>query len=372
MDDDESPEISMKCGSESVPRAKLMEAYLRFILLWQTMFRLSDVGLGVLLAFLATLMRILASTFHISPLKDFASHMPKTVRAARTFLGRSQDQFTKWACCPSCSALYQLDKCTVQLPDGTKSSRKCSHIRFPNHPQARFRRPCGTVLMKTVRTSSGTTYLYPRQMYCYNSLIEFLKRRLLQPGFIDRCEAWRNRTAQEGVLGDVFDGQVWKDFMNPEGVPFLSMPYNFALTVNVDWFQPFKKSVYATGIIYLAVLNLPRTERFTSENILLLGVIPGPTERELTINTFLKPLTEELLKLWNGVVMETHDNRLVLVRAALLCVACDVPAARKVCGFSGHRELRGCSKCLKPFPTEHLVRKQTILVSNVKSGNHGH
>ncbi len=199
--------------------------------------------------------------------------------------------------------------------------------------------------MKTVRTSSGTTYLYPRQMYCYNSLIHFLSDRLLQPGFVDRCEAWRTRVVQEDMLDDVFDGQVWKDFMNP------------ALSLNVDWFQPFKGSVYASGVIYLAVLNLPRTEQFTSQNTLLLGVIPGPREPELTINTFLKPLVEELLKLWNAIPMKTHDNRFVLVRAALLCVACDIPAARKVCGFCGHRALHGCSRCLKPFPTDHFGEK---------------
>lgn len=41
----------------------------------------------------------------------------------------------------------------------------------------------------------------------------------------------------------------------------------------------------------------------------------------------------------------------VVVRGALLCVGCDIPAARKVCGFVGHQALKGCSKCLLSFPT---------------------
>ena len=91
----------------------------------------------------------------------------------------------------------------------------------------------------------------------------------------------------------------------------------------------------------------------------MLGIIPGPKEPELTINTFLSPLVDELLKLWNGVLMEAHSNRSVLVRATLLCVACDVPASLKVhvCGFSGHRAFRGCSKFLKTFPTENFGDK---------------
>ena len=37
------------------------------------------------------------------------------------------------------------------------------------------------------------------------------------------------------------------------------------------------------------------------------------------------------------------------MKAALLCVACDIPAARKVCGFLGHMAKLGCSKCTKVF-----------------------
>ena len=40
----------------------------------------------------------------------------------------------------------------------------------------------------------------------------------------------------------------------------------------------------------------------------------------------------------------------VIVKGALLCVACDIPASRKVCGFLGHNANLGCSKCLKRFP----------------------
>ncbi len=34
-----------------------------------------------------------------------------------------------------------------------------------------------------------------------------------------------------------------------------------------------------------------------------------------------------------GVLMKSDT---LLVRAALLCVTCDIPAAKKVCGFMGH------------------------------------
>ena len=41
----------------------------------------------------------------------------------------------------------------------------------------------------------------------------------------------------------------------------------------------------------------------------------------------------------------------------MLCAACDVPAARKVCGFVGHGSTRGCSRCLTKFPTTEFKKK---------------
>ena len=34
---------------------------------------------------------------------------------------------------------------------------------------------------------------------------------------------------------------------------------------------------------------------------MVLGIIPGPTEPKGNINTFLSPIIEDLLLLWNGV-----------------------------------------------------------------------
>ena len=42
----------------------------------------------------------------------------------------------------------------------------------------------------------------------------------------------------------------------------------------------------------------------------------------------------------------------ILVRGALICIGCDIPAAHKVGGFLGHRATKGCSRCKTSFPTE--------------------
>ena len=75
------------------------------------------------------------------------------------------------------------------------------------------------------------------------------------------------------------------------------------------------------------------------------------------MNSYLHPLVKELNQLWDGVIMQCASGIPVVVRAALICTACDIPAARKVSGFLGHSAYRACSRCLKPFPTKAFGEK---------------
>ena len=172
-----------------------------------------------------------------------------------------------------------------------------------------------------------------------------------RPNFLKKCEHWRHTTRSPGVLTDIYDGKVWKDFMVVQGRPFLQLPNNLCLQLNVDWFTPYKHLKYSVGVIYLVVENLPRAERYKLNNIIIVGCIPGPKEPSKTINSFLKPLIEELLVAWKGMLIKTTSLfGVVPIRCALTCITCDLPATRKVCGFSSFSAVLGCSKCKKRFP----------------------
>ena len=139
-----------------------------------------------------------------------------------------------------------------------------------------------------------------------------------------------------------------------DGVPFLANPCNFALMLNVDWIQPYKHSVYSVGIIYLVILNLPREERYKLQNIIVVGVIPGPKEPQEHINSFVDPMVEKLLSLWSGIYVNDPfiPTSSLFVRAALVCLSADIPAGRKTGGFLGHTARMGCTKCNKEFPCD--------------------
>ena len=227
---------------------------------------------------------------------------------------------SEYVCCSSSHAIYSWEECVIRTADGQVQSKLCSFQNFPNHPQPHHRNQCGKILMK-VKSSHGTLSLYPRLIYCYCSVIESLKGMIGKSGFIDRCEQWRQQPSPDGVYSDIYDGNVWKEFLSVDGVLFLSAPFNFALQLNVDLFQPFKHTQHAEGVIYLSILNLPRQERFLKQYILLVGVIPGPKEPALHINAFLQPLVDELKQLWEGVCVKTSNSTSAIIRAAHICVA---------------------------------------------------
>ena len=111
--------------------------------------------------------------------------------------------------------------------------------------------------------------------------------------------------------------------------------------LNLDWFQPTKHGLDSIGVLYMVVMNLPRDERFKPGNVITVGIIPGPKEPKLHVNTFLQPLVDELIDLWDGILLKTDSGAHEMFRAALLALSCDIPASRKCGGFVGHGAKKG-------------------------------
>ena len=154
--------------------------------------------------------------------------------------------------------------------------------------------PCDEILLKTVQTGTKT-FLYPRMVYPYNSIVKSLQRLLARPGLWNKCQEWRNQVSSANVKTDIYQGNVWRELSS---TGFLSNSNSLAFMLNVDWFRPHKHSPGSVGVVYLVLLNLPRHERYRLENIIVTGILPGPSEPKLTANTFLEPLVRELQALW--------------------------------------------------------------------------
>ena len=329
---------------------QIIKHLLIFIMFWQALFKVSNTAIGYLLSFLRFFIGALGRVFGCTLLNDARQFIPLTPSTVHKILGIDQNYFIEYVVCPKCDAIYEYQDTFKTFANGTKEPRRCSYIAMPNHPYPTQRQPCGAILLKTVKTKRSCK-LVPVKTYPYCSLKKSIRRLISQKGFLQKCEQWRNRSQKipPEMLGDIYDGEVWKMFHDRD---FLNYPYSYLLSLNVDWFQPFVHTIYSTGAIYLTIQNIPRSERYKTNNIILVGVMPGPKEPKLTANSYLAPLVNELQEFYDGVVMPVLVNNKefqIRIHLALSCVACDIPASRKVSGFLGHMARLGCNKCLREF-----------------------
>ena len=271
-----------------------------------------------------------------------AYHLYKNHGANKSFL--------KLVVCGKCHNTYYLEDC-IEGHGLNQKAKLCSHVEFFNHPQVRMRKPCGYRLLKSVELIDKRKIFYPCLTYCYLGLKVSLEMLFMRPGFSELISANFNANViSQEKMSDVYQGQVWSEFQEYNNEPLLAYPYSLGLMMNFDFFQPYKHVAYSVGVLYLVIMNLPRNVRFKRENVLLIGILPGPREPSKDINAYLNPLVDELLMFFEGVSINIHSSAIEKkIRCVLLCISSDVPAGRKTCGFLGHGAHFGCSKCLKQF-----------------------
>ena len=310
--------------------------------MFETLHTVSSRAIAWLLRFFGVLLMFLGH--YSTEVANIARAFPSTLHRRSQYLCDkvSPPSVTQYVVCPTCLSLYIYDRC-LQRRGAQMSIKSCTECGV-----ARKHIP----LLREIVTSKGSKKYYPYLVYPYVSLISSLQSLFLRPNFYNNCELWRKSYATDNEsLSDVYEGLIWREFQQFDGKDFLNAKYSLGFILNIDWFQPFKHRVYSIGVIYLAVMNLPRSIRFKRENIIIISLLPGPSEPSKTINTYITPLVSELLTLWDGVSFRTHDYGNRIIRCALLCVGCDLPAGRKTCGFLSYTANLGCSRCYCNFGT---------------------
>jgi hypothetical protein len=75
------------------------------------------------------------------------------------------------------------------------------------------------------------------------------------------------------------------------------------LGLSMDDFQPYNSdsTTYSCWPVFTMLYNLPPNKYLNEGFIFLALVIPGPKESNKQMNIFLRPLMEELKKMWQGV-----------------------------------------------------------------------
>ena len=316
-----------------------------WILLWIMKFRMRfnipETATESLIKFIKLLLReINGPTFE---------NFPATLYKTRNILNL-EDRFHSFVACTKCHKLYNKQEVEEFRQDGILAVMKCQHIEYPNSSRRQMcQNPLSHQLKLLNEVSNQSEMIYP-----FSTIRQQLAILYLQPGFEKSLRHWVSRSHSDDIITDIYDGEIWKTFKetsddnSPNFFRSEVADSNIGLMLNVDWFQPYEGTIHSTGVIYAAICNLPREIRFKRENLLIFGILPGPHEVSLhKINHYLSPIVDDLTSLWDGITLnrtfEAQEGK--KIRAALVLVSCDVPAARKICGHVS--ALVSCHRCKK-------------------------
>eukprot|EP00112_Aurelia_sp_Birch-Aquarium-sp1_P005247 Seg1595.2 transcript_id=Seg1595.2/GoldUCD/mRNA.D3Y31 product="hypothetical protein" protein_id=Seg1595.2/GoldUCD/D3Y31 len=315
------------------------ESWVRFgewistMLLWlRARFQVTDSAMSFLLMLISVMLKVT-----VSPL---ATIFPSTIYLLTKRHGLPTDiESLASVVCPNneCNKLYKL---TDLVADGTENalSCECSDVRYGSR--------CGSKLLGSKQLSRGRIKVVPKKVYLFQPPSQWLKELFQSAEFRNLLQKRFERNGDDNSQEDAWDGYMWQKYQRDpvDNSELLCLKNNIAFMFNVDWVKPYKRSEYKIGLMYLSILNLPRSQRMLKKWTLVLGVIPGPGEPKIHINTFLEPLVNDLMKLWAGIAIPI-DETMIHCRALLLCISCDLPALRKTTQFLSHKAIKGCNKC---------------------------
>ena len=325
---------------------RTLRAYSLFLLFLQFQYSLSNGCIDALLkATHAFIQNIAKASVDNTLLVSLAQYFPSSLRRLKSGLQFPEAKFQEYAVCPTCGWIYNADTCR----ESHDTPFLCNNTQFPNHPHQSRAQLCGTPLSKVVHTRNGRNEVKLVQTLCYNPISDQLARILQR--FNTELNQSFDDIHDQTVLFDIDDGPVYKSRLAMLNSRKCLDQICLVLNVNVDWFQPYKRVQHSVGAIYASISNLPRQVRYQMENMLLVSVIPGPAE-PVQMNSILVLLVDELKELRQG---KSVDG--IFIKAAIQCLACDLPAARKTGGFASHSSTHGCTRCLKTFPYSKDMNK---------------
>jgi hypothetical protein len=194
----------------------------------------------------------------------------------------------------------------------------------------------------------------PRRRFNYIPIIPRLKAFLANTA---QAEQMRYRAEFEHVaetITDVFDGKLYRELLGKHVRPingpvqqhrYFDQPTDIALGLSTDGYAPFRRRAKTAWPLLVFNYNLPPEIRFHLENVLCLGVIPGPKKPQ-DFDSFLWPFIMEMLELEVGVdAWDAKDRKYVQLRAFLLLIFGDIPAVSMAMKMKGHNGICPCRFC---------------------------
>ncbi|KAL7277981.1 hypothetical protein ACG7TL_007934 [Trametes sanguinea] len=194
-----------------------------------------------------------------------------------------------------------------------------------------------------------------RQQFVYLPVIPRLKAQYANHEMARKLQYRAKEHLHEpGLIKDVMDSTHYQSLLGKNVMlgdrvlphRYLDDPRDAALGLSTDGFAPFKRRSKTAWPLILVNYNLPPEIRNLLDNIIGLGVIPGP-KKPVDFDSFLWPFAQELLRLAIGVhAYDALTDSFFALRAYLILVFGDIPAISMVMRMKGHNGSCPCRMCL--------------------------
>ncbi|RDB22210.1 hypothetical protein Hypma_010657 [Hypsizygus marmoreus] len=194
----------------------------------------------------------------------------------------------------------------------------------------------------------------PRKRFVYILLIPRLVAYMGNMRMAQLMHYHAEHQHKPGMTTDVFDGELYQLLRSLKveidgkklSHAYFSDDRDIALGLSTDGFCPWKKRKSSAWPLIIFNYNLPPEIHFHLEHILAVGVIPGP-KKPTDPDSFLWPLTVELLKLMKGVrAFDILGSHLFDLRAYLILMFGDMPAVALIMHMKGHNGITPCRMCM--------------------------
>lgn len=187
-------------------------------------------------------------------------------------------------------------------------------------------------------TNPGNQQKIPCARFQYIPVLPRIKLQMAHPKRAVAMTKYRKYIGKKGYtvanlknVNDWWNAKLCKDLQDEQGI--LKNDTDIAFQFSTDGVKIFKtRSDFSVWPLLLINLNLPPKQRLELNNMMLVGVIPGPKNPE-NIDSFLEPLVQEFESLGEGcLAYNGSTNRVFSLRAYLVTVTADQVAREKLMG----------------------------------------
>ena len=161
---------------------------------------------------------------------------------------------------------------------------------------------------------------------------------------------FKRRKIFHGNIEDVYDAKVYKEVAIGDG--------SISLMWYTDGIALYECSSYSLWPFFFIMNELPPTERYKPENLILAGLW-GSADKPHP-NVFLQHISHELLALQKGIQVKLFDDTELTVSVCVVCGTCDSPAKASFFNFKSHSGYSSCPVCL--IEGEKSARSGDVMV----------